>query len=293
MSTQEHTRRAAFDPAEYAVEGILDTHNDSERNGWQWLDEKNLSPDQSRTPTEDATEEFDNEVAQVEWRCVHCGRTSGMLTVAFVRHIPTGTLVMFGSHCMADAFAGSKLELREAVTGKAAAIRKARAEWEAANPEQSAALDIYEEEVAAGGAYDQFLADLSKGRRLYGALTEGQTPWPLTAMLHRANRIEWEAEKVAKMANVPALPEGRYEITGTVRSTKWQENDFGGNLKMLVEFDDGNRVWGTVPKALGFEGLQDRRVTLTAKVERSQNDDHFGFYSRPSKAAYLDEEATR
>ena len=62
---------------------------------------------------------------------------------------------------------------------------------------------------------------------------------------------------------------------------------------MLVEFDDGNRVWGTVPKALftgETSGPEGRRVVFTAKVERSGDDEHFGFFSRPSKAQFLDKE---
>jgi len=85
-------------------------------------------------------------------------------------------------------------------------------------------------------------------------------------------------------ATVPVV-EGRYEIQGEVLTVKFQESQFGGSLKMLVEVD-GYKVWGTVPTDLYGVDRGDR-VAFTATVERSQDDAGFGFFKRPTKARRL------
>jgi len=63
---------------------------------------------------------------------------------------------------------------------------------------------------------------------------------------------------------------------------------------MLDKETDGNKVWGTVPEAaflndpesgstLPLDALKGREVEFTAAVERSRDDEHFGFYKRPTK----------
>lgn len=286
--TPKHTRSAAFEPADYRVEAIMDQH---EEDGFlDILTPDLIDPqDNGRNKFGDVpSDAFADEMNAVEYRCAHCGRRHNMRHIAYVRHLPTGALLIFGHQCMYEALATSREQLNEAMTGKAAEIRRKRLEWEDANPEQAAALDIYEEEVAADPeTADDFLSDLVKARRLYGALTEAQTNWPTTAMVSRLERIERRAAKAAEMAEVPALTEGRYEVTGKVISLKVVDGYMPGQdvLKMLVEMEDGNRVFGTVPSSL-YDGhkLPGRRVTFTAKVERSSEDEHFGFYSRPTKA---------
>ena len=103
----------------------------------------------------------------------------------------------------------------------------------------------------------------------------------------------------------PSVPESdeRIQITGTVISHRFQESDYGETHKMLVEDDRGFRLWGTVPRSieggdtLGYRedgypiyepSLDDGdRVTFSAKVERSRDDESFGFYKRPTKAEVI------
>lgn len=91
-----------------------------------------------------------------------------------------------------------------------------------------------------------------------------------------------EAEAQAKVDAGIKVPTGRVEITGTVTTTKWVDNGFGGSLKMRVESPEGWAVWGTVPSALDVE--KGDTVTFTATVEPSRDDQTFGFYKRPAKA---------
>ena len=90
------------------------------------------------------------------------------------------------------------------------------------------------------------------------------------------------------------IPTGRVTIVGKVISTKWVENNYGGSLKMLVESEQGWRVFGTVPSRLGevlarTEGtLVGSKVAFTAEVTPKEAD--FGFFSRPTGGAVLTEE---
>lgn len=105
----------------------------------------------------------------------------------------------------------------------------------------------------------------------------------------RAEKAKVADARQAALDAAPELTEGRYIIEGIVISTKWKEGYMPGEqtLKMLVEMDDLNRVWGTVPAAIIDVELR-TRVTFTAAVTRSNDDTHFGFFSRPSKALVLD-----
>jgi hypothetical protein len=123
--------------------------------------------------------------------------------------------------------------------------------------------------------------------------------------------ITRDAEHVASRRQ---LAEGRRVLTGTVVSVKEHFSDYGSAYKMTVELDgEGARVFGTVPGTIAdaaywawreslaadaylgdfgsecwTEALKGRRVTFVAKVERSERDESFGFYSRPTKAALVE-----
>ena len=78
-------------------------------------------------------------------------------------------------------------------------------------------------------------------------------------------------------------------ITGEVLGTKTDYNAFGAVQKMLVKDDRGFKVWGTIPGSI--TAVKGCRVTFTAAIEPSKDDDRFGFYKRPTKAAILEEAA--
>lgn len=96
-------------------------------------------------------------------------------------------------------------------------------------------------------------------------------------------------EREAKLATAPNLTEGKQSITGKVIGKKWKSDDWGCTLKIIVELSDGNRVWGTAPaKVLETIDEEDGvKVTFTASVIASDNDPHFGFFKRPTKASLI------
>lgn len=57
---------------------------------------------------------------------------------------------------------------------------------------------------------------------------------------------------------------------------------------MLVQHETGYKLWGTVPSdLLSNGGLKGAAVEFTARVQRSDKDEKFGFFSRPTKARVL------
>jgi hypothetical protein len=146
---------------------------------------------------------------------------------------------------------------------------------------------------------EQFVYQLSGKLDKYGSLTEGQIA-AIERGLDKQAKREADAEALKSVA---PLAEGKREIVGEVVSTKWVESDYSayGTHKMLVKLDDGTKVWGSVPRSLDdltisshddegniveaqIETLVGQRVSFSAQVERSRDDEHFGFFKRPTKA---------
>ena len=99
-----------------------------------------------------------------------------------------------------------------------------------------------------------------------------------------AREAEIEAEKEA--ASPVPEKEGRIEVEGEIVAASWKCHDFGETLKITVKHEDGWKVWGSAPKVFGRDEseLVGKIVSFTAKVSRSQDDNTFGFFSRPTKA---------
>ena len=130
----------------------------------------------------------------------------------------------------------------------------------------------------------------------WGRLSEKQEA-AVRKILERAKgRVaEWEAKKAEEFANSADCPQGRVQVTGTVLSVKDVETSFGGVWKMLVRDDSGFKVWGSIPRKLrepeeengvwlAAKELKGMRVSFTAAVEPSEDDQKFGFFKRPTKA---------
>jgi len=100
----------------------------------------------------------------------------------------------------------------------------------------------------------------------------------------------WEAERQDEILSAEAITAGKQIITGEIISTKVVDGFAYGQrvIKMVVKDDRGFKVWGTVPQSIldaNNESLKGQRVTFTATVQASNDDDKFGFFKRPTKAA--------
>lgn len=125
---------------------------------------------------------------------------------------------------------------------------------------------------------ENFIMHLALKLQKWGSLSEKQ----IAAIQRGIDRAKQRAAEAEALTQVDPLAEGRYGIEGEILTLKWQESQYGSTLKMLVKMDDGNKVWGTCPSKLQVE-VGDR-VRFFAQVERSRDDDHFGFYKRPTAA---------
>lgn len=225
--------------------------------------------------------------------CAACG--THFAHGAVVVNTRTDDIIGIGGICAGTWGAAEEIGVRKARASRAAQLAKVRDE------KAAAAADYLIEnadiaEILATLDHD-IIKDIAEKLPRYGSLTSRQEDLVRKLAADEPERLIRKAAAIKReeaLAAAPKLIEGRYEITGTVISVKIREGYMGeAVLKMLVELDDLNRVWGTVPRSIlpgmgtGInkdEDLLSRTVNFTAAVERSQDDVHFGFYKRPTKA---------
>jgi hypothetical protein len=87
--------------------------------------------------------------------------------------------------------------------------------------------------------------------------------------------------------NIPDLPEGKLTFVGKVLSIKNQESFYGIVTKILVEHEEGYKVWGTLPRSINHVD-RGETVSFSATITRSDKDPSFGFFSRPTKAKIVE-----
>lgn len=221
-------------------------------------------------------------------QCHHCG--ARIRYFAILKHVPTGDYIAVGETCLNDRFELATVEfhkLRKAaeLDRQQQRIKKAVAAFVEANQDLAFMADKTHEHT------NGFIADVSRKLRQYGELSERQVNAVRAAIIRDA---EWaarkEQEEAARAAEimVPVI-EGKQQITGEVLSLKWQDSDFGSTLKMLVKDERGFKVWGTVPRSIDPE--RGDRVVFSATITKSDRDESFGFFKRPTKAILLSKKA--
>jgi len=219
-------------------------------------------------------------------RCDHCG--AHIRYVGLFRHIPTGDILAIGETCAEGRMTYSEAEFDR--LRKAAALdRQAQRiliEWTDFKAQRELSVDW----DALAASENDFIADVLRKGRNYGNLSDRQVDAIVKA---HARDLEYAARRAAEAANaLPTTPVPTGDgltIEGKVLSTKWVENDFGCTLKMLVEVEvDGAafKLWGSVPRAIDPE--RGDRVRFVGNVERSNDDEAFGFFKRPRKAVVLE-----
>lgn len=137
------------------------------------------------------------------------------------------------------------------------------------------------------------LIDLCHKLNRYGDLSEKQVALAFKlrdqAIEQAKRKAEWQAAKEAG----DKLEAGKQTLTGTIVSTKWKENQYGGSLKMLVQLDSGSKVWGTCPAKVDSRFAEGTTITFSATVEVSDDDEYFGFFKRPTKIVWEGPELIR
>lgn len=291
--------RRNFDPAQYKLVGSFYLGDSPEMR----LAYKHDMNELAETLGEDTFKEL----LEKSGRCQSCGTVynHGMVVDG-----PQGLLTV-GHICGTEYFGLSSVyELRARAAAKIKERNERRREAEAFIAEHNLA-EVFEhtflgdpiDKPEDGDYYSGYAAgttfDIRRKLLQYGSLSDAQV-----ALLHKlhAEHHARQAERAAEPATV-AIPseylDGRVTISGTVLSVKFQEGPYGTTQKMLVAVDtDGGRfkLWGSVPSGLdtydhetGQAKFVKRgdKVQFDAKVEVSKSDETFGYFSRPTKAKWI------
>ena len=100
------------------------------------------------------------------------------------------------------------------------------------------------------------------------------------------DREQAQADREAGKALIDGWENGRQVVEGTVKTRRFQANDFGGAMKLRLMTDEGRGLWVTEPSAIITE--EGDRVRMTVTVEVSEDDHTFAFGKRPSKAEVVE-----
>ncbi|MBT1509345.1 hypothetical protein KIP88_02425 [Bradyrhizobium sp. SRL28] len=255
--------------------------------------------------------------------CHICGSVNAIYSASFY-HAKSNSYIKAGLDCAQklecegiDAFRKNVKKAKEAAAGKrkAAAIlaeaglSKAWELYEADAAARKAHAAAYKEWREAGNSDDEedgapkfkeysrdelIVQDMVSKVVKYGNAPSEKAQAFLKLLLDRIERApEIAAEKAAakalEMANAKPVPavEGRMVVKGEVLSIREQEGFYGIQHKMLVKAADGWKVWGSVPSSILGEVERGSVVEFNASLKQSDNDEYFGFFSRPSKAKVL------
>lgn len=257
-----------------------------------WLDQR----DEIRAMVEN-----DTSVYRSIYRCDHCG--AHLRYVSLFLYEPTGEHIAVGEECaentmsVPDRMSLDMKRLRDKAAAQRENMRQAqetqkrmvitRAEY----PQATEILENYEGE-------NSFIKDVQERYMKWGNLSEKQADAIVQA--HKRDNAPKEVEE-----ETAPVVEGKITVTGEVKKAYVKETDFGSRFVMIVQDDRGFKVWGTVPSSLQeipssikmegsedvlYRGLEEGdRVSFNANVTKSDRDESFGFFKRPSKAKYLGE----
>ena len=217
--------------------------------------------------------------------CDHCGAHyhHGVL----LKHIPTGHYITVGWQCGEQRFEmGNAAFQRKRIEKVMKAIRARRGRFSKLrrfveeNPDVRL-LSQYREVNFFNSLRTQLMERCTLSEKQVACIPEAVE-----------RQEKWKAERIERDARMPeASPviEGRIEVKGEVLSVKLQHGDYGSQYKWLVIDDRGFKVWGTVPSSIfdaidNDTNLRGQRVSFTAAVTKSDRDENFGFYKRPTKA---------
>ena len=135
----------------------------------------------------------------------------------------------------------------------------------------------------------------------WGSLSPKQMNYLPVLLKKIDERPQRQAKYAAEKAAAQDVPEGRLTLDVEVLKTDWRDDDFGGSLKMLCKaLEGGYTLWGRVPSSchnVAIDGgsrplRRGDRIRLTAKLQRSDKDPKFGFFSRPYGVLLATETAT-
>ena len=276
-----------FEPSDYKIIGYFDNVPPQASPMADWSDPDSVSYFKQRRANweSDFKSLFPNGNA---FKCQHCGQANVRYVVAAL-HEKTGEHVCFGDICCErlnfenhDKFRAAQVRSRAQAEMKRLKLEQDQADFLKANQSFAEAFKEARTNVDAHSR-NHFASDIAHKFLIYGSLSEKQVAAFISSI---ARDLKFAADKAAEAehaVDLPLLVEGKVSMTGEILSIKEQYTDFGSCWKMLVKLEDGNKVWGTVPSSISDAERGDT-ITFSATVTKSDKDDHFGFFKRPTKA---------
>jgi len=126
--------------------------------------------------------------------------------------------------------------------------------------------------------------DIASKIRQYGNASEKQ----LELLFKLFTAAKDNAAKHAEFAPTAPAPEGKQLVTGTILGFKEVVSDFGTCYKMIVRLDGTfAKVYVTLPASIAENAERGSHIQFSASFKRSNDDEFFGFGSRPTKASIL------
>lgn len=222
--------------------------------------------------------------------CHICGAAA--IYTALFHHKPTNSYVRTGMDCAEklewDSGAGEafRAACQDAMQRRAG---KAKAQTILTKEGLSVAYDIYDgRQRADAGKEENIITDIVGKLVQYGNLSDAQINFVRKLCTAIERRDETKATREAEHAAAKPLPvsDKRVNIKGKVISIR-KADPLNGLMyfKMLVQHEDGWKVWGSIPNSI-TPNVGDM-VEFSAAVKASDKDNKFGFFSRPTKAAVL------
>lgn len=221
-------------------------------------------------------------------KCEHCEHTGHVRYIAVINHLPTNTNLSFGHICARrldikdKATFRLKFILSNATRNKIHQEKIAqRSKFETDNQPFVAALKTASQMTITNG----FLLDLVyKFHDTLEVPSTRQVECFITSLTREIERQKIRQEEQAQLT--PCL-EGKITIIGTIVAIKDHSTPYGHTWKMLVLDDRKFKVWGTLPNSFTTED-KGKRISFSAKIQKSEKDPSFGFFKRPTKAKYIE-----
>lgn len=297
MRTDIHSPKV-FDPQDYQVVDYLDlkrpmppyapvSASKAAREAWEGVYASYLESWEKRIMSYFPNWRTGGEDHTSVHQCNHCGHNP-IRWCAVVKHLPSGNFLSFGEICAERAELDTRDEFERKMSRKAREAEIRRLEIEAKRAVFAAEnADVIEFLKKNENDSFSFVRDMVGELRRNGRLSEAQTGAMQKIM---AKRAAWEADKAKEVKPEQPVTFGRQDIEGEVLGIKTVYFNDEPTWKMRVRLDDGNVVYGTIPKSLRaavdhYQDLTHKRVKLSAEVFKHGADDpHFGIYKKPTKA---------
>lgn len=311
-------RPSAINPEEYELIALMTVREDSLEDMFQLANERAAFVSHLESTGGRFSQHEQSEGAG---QCQVCG--AHCIDYAIFYHASTNTYIKTGFDCASKLEMGDERRFRDFRKARKSAEELIKGKHKAyATLEENELLDAWDmyEQLARRFDYAESLdldqygfeqvvnayevaADLVDKLVKYGSLSNPQ--WKLLgAMVSKARNARDNYEKrQAERAQSESVPQGKAPVTGEVISAKQKDTPFGVQTKMMVRDDRGFKVFGTAPNSIlqqirttedgivtiDLDNLKGKRVSFNANLKPSDDDETFGFFSRPSKAKLIEE----